>query len=470
MTISRLKPTVIGLLTLLGSGVALAEQRFPPPEFESAYQMPAITIQPPRAVWLQYLDVVVLVAALGVASWLTLKQRSRKAIFSLSIFSLIYFGFYRKGCVCAIGAPQNVAYALFNPGYAVPVVVLAFFLFPLLFALFGGRSFCAAVCPHGAIQDLMLIRPINVPSWLEHSMGLVPYLYLGASLLLAATGSAFVICRYDPFIPLFRLSGSMMMLLAGGALLLTAMFVGRPYCRFICPFGALLKLCSVFSRWRVRVTPDYCTQCRLCEKSCPFGALREPSSGSVDSQTLAGERRRLAWQLALLPFFIAGGGWLGSQTSVAAARLHPTVALVERYLEQRAHPVQYAAQSPEALELKRVENSLTELVRSTAAIRKQFGLAGWLFGGWTGLVIGIKLISLSLRRSQADYEPDRGACFACGRCFEYCPNELVRRGLMPASALPGMALGSNTAALATNAAPGEALSGKTRPPAPLSRA
>jgi ferredoxin len=59
-----------------------------------------------------------------------------------------------------------------------------------------------------------------------------------------------------------------------------------------------------------------------------------------------------------------------------------------------------------------------------------------IFGGWIGLVIGVKLISLALRRQRTDYEPDRGACVACARCFEYCPNELVRRGLMPASELP----------------------------------
>jgi len=41
-----------------------------------------------------------------------------------------------------------------------------------------------------------------------------------------------------------------------------------------------------------------------------------------------------------------------------------------------------------------------------------------------------------LRRRRTDYEPDRGECFACARCFKYCPNELVRRGLMPASSLP----------------------------------
>jgi formate hydrogenlyase subunit 6/NADH:ubiquinone oxidoreductase subunit I len=43
------------------------------------------------------------------------------------------------------------------------------------------------------------------------------------------------------------------------------------------------------------------------------------------------------------------------------------------------------------------------------------------------LVIVGKLVSLSLHRRRTDYEPDRGECVGCARCFEFCPNELARR-------------------------------------------
>ena len=78
-----------------------------------------------------------------------------------------------------------------------------------------------------------------------------------------------------------------------------------------------------------------------------------------------------------------------------------------------------------------------EILTEAAGIRRKFATGGWIFGAWVGLVIGVKLISLSVRRRRTDYEPDRGDCFACARCFEYCPNELVRRGLMPRRRLPG---------------------------------
>jgi len=174
----------------------------------------------------------------------------------------------------------------------VPLFVLAFFLLPLVFALFFGRTYCAAVCPHGAIQDLVVVKPVTVPRWLDQSLGVLPYAFLGAGLLFAATGSTFIICRWDPFVPIFRRNGGMTILLAGAAFLLLGMFVGRPYCRFACPYGALLKLASKVSRWRVRITPGLCTQCKLCEKSCPFGAIREPSIAKPEPTDVARERDR----------------------------------------------------------------------------------------------------------------------------------------------------------------------------------
>ncbi len=195
---------------------AFAEQRFPPPDFvETNHQLPATAAPAARGVYYQYLDVAVLGAALGAATWLVAGRRSRRGVVALSMFSVAYFGFYRKGCVCAIGSLQNVAQALGDSGYAVPVGVLAFFVLPLAFALFAGRTFCAAVCPHGALQDLVLLKPVKLPSWLDHGLGLLPFVYLGAGVLFAATGSAFLICEYDPFIPEFRMSGRALMVLAG---------------------------------------------------------------------------------------------------------------------------------------------------------------------------------------------------------------------------------------------------------------
>lgn len=425
---------------------SLAEQRFPPPDFsETNHELPTTTTPPVRALWLHYLDVAVLLGAMSLAVWLIYRKRSRRGLFWLSIFSLAYFGFWRKGCVCAIGAPQNVILGLFDPNYTVPLVVTAFFIIPLVFALFAGRAFCSGVCPHGALQDLVLIKPVKVPAWLEHTLGVIPFLFLGFGLAFAATGTGFPICRYDPIVPIFRLNGPSLLVAMAVATLLIGMFVGRPYCRFLCPYGALLKVASLASKWRVRVTPDICTQCQLCEHSCPFGAMREPMPGTVEPQFLAPERRRLGWLVLLVPVLITGGAWLGHQLAVPMSKLNPTVELAERYLNQQTSPVDYGVMTPETLALQRAEHDPEALLLTAANWRTRFQLACLLFGGWVGLVLGVKLVSLSLHTRRTDFEPDRGACFACARCFRSCPQELVRIGQMPASELPVTGVAPQTA-------------------------
>jgi NosR/NirI family transcriptional regulator, nitrous oxide reductase regulator len=419
------------LIWILLSALAFGEQRFPPPDFEGGHQLPVTATPPARALVLAYLDVAVLAGSLGLASWLIYKRRSRKGLLALSLFSLLYFGFWRKGCVCAIGSVQNVALALWHPAYAVPLGVLAFFVLPLAFSLFAGRAFCAGVCPHGALQDLVLLKPVKVPAALEQALSILPYIYLGAGVLFAATGSTFLICQYDPFVPIFRMSGRTLMVLSGVALLLLGVFVGRPYCRFLCPYGALLKLGAMVAKWRVRVTPDFCTQCRLCEAACPFGAMREPTATKPEPQGLVKDRRRLALLLALLPALMAGGGWLGFKFSVPASGLNPTVSLAERLVREQDVVTKPGTLSPDDLELERARQTPKEILTDAAKIRREFALGGGLLGAWIGLVIGAKLVGLSLHRRRTDYEPDRGECFACARCFDYCPNERLRRGLLP---------------------------------------
>jgi NosR/NirI family nitrous oxide reductase transcriptional regulator len=420
-----LRNILIGMaVSLFLPGAVNGIERFPPPDFvETDHVLPNPTTPGPRQDVYEYIDAVVLLAALGLASYLVLKKRSRSAILALMIFSLLYFGFWRVGCVCAVGSPQNIALSIFSTDYVVPITVVTFFLLPLVFTLFFGRTFCAAVCPLGVVQDLVLQYPVKVPIWLESGLRLFAYIYLGAAILFAATGSAFIICRYDPFISIFRLSGSLNILILGGCLLLIGVFVGRPYCRFICPYGVILRNLSRLSKWRVTITPDECIRCRLCEDSCPFGAIRKPAAQWPAQEYLVA-KKRLAFLLLLLPVLVFLGGWAGSNLKGVTSQAHETVRLARQiYLED-------AGQTEEVTDAStafRASGQQTEeLYQQASNIRTRFEIGGWILGGFIGLVIGLKLIGLSVWRQRPDYEADRANCLACGRCFKYCPREHAR--------------------------------------------
>lgn len=415
---------LLGICLFNVPGSILAQDRIPRPEFLSDYQIPGTSIPTPREGIYEYLDTAVLLICLILATVFALKTRSRNAIFLLMLFSLGYFGFWRQGCVCPIGAIQNVVLVFSDPSYRIPLVVIAFFTFPLVFTLFFGRVFCGAVCPLGAIQDLVVLHPIRIPRWLSRPLGMVPYLYLGAAVLSVATGAGFLICRFDPFVGIFRRSAQLPMVLFGAGILALGTVIPRPYCRFLCPYSVLLRWVSRFSKWHLRISPEKCIQCRLCEGSCPFDVIEKPTDQPSPEATEVGIRRLLIL-LILLPVLIFGGGFLGSHLSVPLSRLHETVRLAERILQEERGEI--TETTLESDTFREGERTIGELVEEALLIRGRVRTGGIVLGAFLGLAFATTLITLSVRRKREEYQPDRAACFSCGRCFEACVMERARR-------------------------------------------
>lgn len=373
----------------------------------------------------EYIDLGVLIAALSVTAWLAVKRRSRKGIVWMAIFSLAYFGFFREGCICSVGSVQNVALALFNKGYSIPLTALLFFIIPLLFALFFGRVFCAGVCPLGAIQELTGIRPVKLPKSVESVMVAVPFVYLALAVLFAAMESQFIICRYDPFIGFFRMNAPYTMIVFGLLLLLAGVFINRPYCRYFCPYGVLLNIFSRFSSRHLTITPAECTNCRLCEEdACPYDAILPSDTEQVNENPIE-TRRNFILYVLLIPVFIAAGGILLYNSAPLLAGIHKEVRLAQEIRKEKETGIE--ALSLAAVAFKESGQTEDDLFQNELAVISRFRKSAPWAGIFLGLSLGMAMVAMTTKKRRTEYKPHQGKCYSCGRCFKYCPEDLKSR-------------------------------------------
>lgn len=115
----------------------------------------------------------------------------------------------------------------------------------LIYPLFGrGQHYCNWVCPYGSIQDLaghlsrrkLPLRPAAV-KWLDRLRRVLWVVLI--ALLFAGWGASWI--DYEVFTAFIVKSASWVMIGVGAAFVVLSIFVPRPFCRFVCPTGSLLK-------------------------------------------------------------------------------------------------------------------------------------------------------------------------------------------------------------------------------------
>lgn len=410
--------------TLLLPLLAVAQNRFPKPDFESGYQYPAINYPVPDETLWTVIDLVLLFLLMSIVAWAVIKKRTRRPIIWVSILSVAYFGFFRSGCVCSIGSIQNVSLALVDNTYIIPISVFLFFILPVVFAFLFGRVFCAGVCPFGALQELVNVKNYRLSRAVTTVLSMIPWIYLIFAVLYAVTRSSFIICRFDPFIGIFRLGGDIGLITFGILLLIASIFTGRPFCRFLCPYGALLSLFSRVSVWKVEITRKPCINCELCHNACPVDAILPPNENKVKESRMQGVKRIVNY-FVVLPLMIVAGALLLRFVSGELSRAHKDVRLYDMVIQQETDPQDVLSVELEAFYGQ--GGTVEELTQRYDVIQTDFKLYSTIAGALIGLVIGITLINLSVKRTRHQYGINHAACVACGRCFSYCPQNVKEK-------------------------------------------
>ena len=118
------------------------------------------------------------------------------------------------------------------------------------------------------------------------------------------------------------------MVIFGVLLLLSGIFLNRPYCRFLCPYGVLLNIFSRFAGKHLTITPAECTNCRLCEEACPYNAII-PSDPEPQRDQPDKSRKRFIFYFLFIPLFAAAGGYILYNLAPALSGVNGNVSLAK---------------------------------------------------------------------------------------------------------------------------------------------
>lgn len=162
-----------------------------------------------------------------------------------------------------------------------PMALFALVMPVLLLAIvwISNKIICGWACQLGLLQDLIhRISPFpkwRPPFWLSNTLRGIAFAVLLLGLLVVGTDW---IGWIDPF-QIFRIEFTLAIGLFAAFLLIASLFIYRPWCQFLCPFGLVSWLVEQFSLLRPRINWDECKQCQLCVKVCPTGAMADFYAG-----------------------------------------------------------------------------------------------------------------------------------------------------------------------------------------------
>lgn len=156
----------------------------------------------------------------------------------------------------------------------------------IIMSLIFGKSFCSWICPIGTISEYLgdlgekiFRRKIKLPRWLDYPMRSLKYLLLGFFiysiffLMTAASLRAFLDSPYNIAADLkmyyFFADISQFSLIVISVLFFLSIPIRGFWCRYLCPYGALLGITSLLSPLKIRRNTNTCIDCAKCAKVCP---------------------------------------------------------------------------------------------------------------------------------------------------------------------------------------------------------
>lgn len=210
-------------------------------------------------------------------------------------------------CPGALGAcPIGSLQATLNAReYKISMYVVGMLV---IFGTLLGRFVCGFLCPFGLIQDLLFKIPFvkkirRLPC--EKGLRTLRFVFLGVFVILLPAFVADFTGLGEPWFckwicPVGTLEGGVPLVLLNSAMrraagfifrwklailavtLLSAIIIYRPFCRYVCPLGAVYGVFNKISFYRFKIDTEKCTKCGACQKICKLDIKVYEKPNSLD--------------------------------------------------------------------------------------------------------------------------------------------------------------------------------------------
>lgn len=174
------------------------------------------------------------------------------------------------------------------------LMVIAFLL-----AILFGPVICSWVCPFGTFQEWLAKigrklfgKRFNhfIPASVDNVLRYLRYVVLFLVLYLTFTTTKLIFQDVDPYFALFQFWSDEVALSAFiilGATILLSLIIDRPWCKYACPYGAVLGIFNLFRVFKIRRLPSSCSDCKLCDRNCPMNITVSSGQAVLNHQCIS---------------------------------------------------------------------------------------------------------------------------------------------------------------------------------------
>lgn len=176
-------------------------------------------------------------------------------------------------------------------------VILMTIIFVL--AVTFGPVFCGWVCPLGSFQEWIgalgkriFKKRFNhfIPEKADKIMRYARYFVLAWVVFVTAKSGYLIFEKIDPYNALFTFWSeevSIQALIILLIIIFLSFFIERPWCKYACPYGALLGISNKFRIFKIKRNSETCIHCKKCTNSCPMNIPVSEKTAVKDLQCIS---------------------------------------------------------------------------------------------------------------------------------------------------------------------------------------